>query len=147
MSEHWLERAHAALQAAGLRSGGGRELVLEELSAARCLRSAQELERTLADQGKPVSRATVYRTLETLHELALVHRVDTGSGVASFEPADPSGEHHHHTVCDRCGRVLTFADDELEAAIGRISDRLPFAVDRHDVVLRGACADCTAQPR
>jgi Fur family ferric uptake transcriptional regulator len=147
VSDHWLERAHSALRAAGLRSGGGRELVLEELAAAGCLRSAQGLERTLADQGKPVSRATVYRTLELLHELALVQRVDTGNGVASFEPVHLSGEHHHHTVCDRCGRVLTFADDELEAAIDRISDRLPFAVDRHDVVLRGACADCAAQPR
>ncbi|MDQ3607742.1 MAG: hypothetical protein M3459_02405 [Actinomycetota bacterium] len=32
--------------------------------------------------------------------------------------------------------MLTFADDELEAAIDRISDRLPFAVDR----LRDQCA-------
>ncbi len=60
MTEHWLQRAHAALQAAGLRSGGGRELVLEELAAAGCLRSARELERTLADRGRPVSRATVF---------------------------------------------------------------------------------------
>jgi len=125
----------ASQNAASLSSGRG----------GGCLRSAQELERTLADRGRPVSRATVYRTLELVHELALVHRVDKGSGVASFEPADDSGDHHHHTVCDRCGRVLTFADDELEAAIDRISDRLPFAVDRHDVVLRGACADCAGR--
>jgi len=137
-----LSVAHAALRSAGLRTGGGRELVLEELAAAGCLRSAQQLERALAERGQPVSRATVYRTLETLHELALVHRVETGEGVARFELADPTGEHHHHTLCDRCGRVLTFADDDLEEAIERVAERLPFAVDRHDVMLRGVCAEC-----
>ncbi|MDQ3607741.1 MAG: hypothetical protein M3459_02400 [Actinomycetota bacterium] len=86
MSEHWLERAHVALRAAGLRSGGGRELVLEELASAGCLRSAQELERTLADQGRPVSRRDRLPHARASPRARLVQRVDRGNGVASFEP-------------------------------------------------------------
>jgi Fur family ferric uptake transcriptional regulator len=45
-------------------------------------------------------------------------------------------------VCERCGRLEAFEDEELERAIRRLSGRLRFAVDEHDVTLRGACPRC-----
>ena len=37
--------------------------------------------------------------------LGLVRRLEMGHGTARYEAAHPSGEHHHHLVCDRCGKV------------------------------------------
>jgi Fur family transcriptional regulator, ferric uptake regulator len=71
-----------------------------------------------------------------------VRRLDAGEGVLRYEPALPSGEHHHHIVCDRCGAVTSFADDELETAIHHAAERLDHAIDGHDVVLRGECPRC-----
>ena len=51
-------------------------------------------------------------------------------------------EHHHHLVCDRCGLIMPFSDDDLERAIKRLSRRVPLEVSEHDIVLRGACAEC-----
>jgi Fur family ferric uptake transcriptional regulator len=45
-------------------------------------------------------------------------------------------------VCDSCGQIAPFEDPTLEQAIARVSRRLSFAVDDHDVVLHGACSDC-----
>ena len=59
----------------------------------------------------------------------------------SFEAAREEG-HHHHMVCDDCGRVIPFEDAELERSITRLARRVTFAVAEHDVVLHGACADC-----
>ena len=76
-----------------------------------------------------------------LTSLRLVHRLDV-DGTACFEPADPSGDHHHHAICERCGKRDAFADPELERLIDGLGARLGYAIGGHDVVLRGRCPDC-----
>jgi Fur family ferric uptake transcriptional regulator len=139
---NWREHTLATLTAAGHRRGGARNAVVELLEQQRCALSAQEIDDRLRAQGRGVGRASVYRILELLTELRLVQRIDVGQGVARYERHQPDGDHHHHLVCDRCGRVAPFEDPTLEQAIERVSRRLSFAVDDHDVVLHGACGDC-----
>ena len=79
--------------------------------------------------------ASVYRVLDSLAELRLVQRVDIGDGVARYEPAHAGGDHHHHLVCDDCGKVEPFSDDPLERALAHVAGRLGFDVAGHDVVL------------
>ena len=50
--------------------------------------------------------------------------------------------HHHHLVCDGCGAVIAFDDEPLERAVHSISKRVDFAVEGHEIVLHGLCADC-----
>ncbi len=80
--------------------------------------------------------------LDTLAEHRLVQRVDIGDGVSRYEPALPHGDHHHHLVCDDCGRVEPFSDASLERTLERVAGRLGYAMEAHDVVLHGACGDC-----
>ena len=82
--------------------------------------------------------------LDLLTEKGLLQRVDFGAGVARFEPAHSSGEHHHHLVCSDCGRVEAFEDDELERALRKVESRTGYSVAGHDVVLRGACGVCSS---
>jgi Fur family transcriptional regulator, ferric uptake regulator len=138
----WREHTLATLSEAGHRRGGARNAVVELLDRQRCALSAQEIDDLLRAQGRGVGRASVYRILELLSELRLVQRIDVGQGVARYERHQPDGDHHHHLVCDRCGRIAPFEDPALEQAIERVSRRLSFAVDDHDVVLHGACGDC-----
>ena len=86
--------------------------------------------------------ASVYRALDTLVELRLVQRVDIGDGIARFEPAREGHDHHHHLVCDDCGKVEPFTDETLERALERAAGRLGYAMEQHEVVLHGACDDC-----
>jgi Fur family transcriptional regulator, ferric uptake regulator len=144
MATTWSEHALAALRAAGYRGGGARRSVVEHVGAQTCCRSAQEIHEAIATTGGRVGIASVYRVLDSLAELRLVQRVDIGDGIARFEPALASGDHHHHLVCDDCGKVEPFADDSLEAALERVAGLLGYDVAGHDVVLRGACADCRA---
>ena len=138
----WVEHAGAALRAAGHRSGGARAAVIEVLGRQTCCLPAQAIFDELRAEGRAVGIASVYRTLELLAELGLVQRFDVGEGVARYEPALPSGEHHHHLVCDRCGDVTPFEDGPLERAIEQLSGRVDFAIDAHDVTLRGECPAC-----
>jgi Fur family ferric uptake transcriptional regulator len=138
----WSTHVRKVLASAGLRHGEARERVIGLLAGESCARSAVEIEDALRASGRPTGRASIYRVLELLLENDLVERVEVGDGVSRFEPSHPDGEHHHHLVCDHCGRLVAFDDPGLERAIGRLSDRLGLRVDHHEVVLRGSCEAC-----
>ena len=138
----WTDHAHRELSRAGHRAGGAREEVLALLARQDCLLSAQDIHDKLRRPGgKSVGLASVYRALDVLAQLKLVHRIDV-DGVACYEPADPSGDHHHHAICDRCGKKDAFTDPELERLIHGLGERLGYDVGAHDVVLHGSCPDC-----
>ena len=140
-SEPWVEHAKRELARAGHRSGGARAEVLALLARQDCVLSAQAIHDRLREADRGVGLASVYRALDVLAGLKLVHRIDV-DGTACFEPADPSGVHHHHAICNRCGKMSAFEDPTLELAIDDVGRRLGYAVDGHDIVLRGACPDC-----
>jgi Fur family ferric uptake transcriptional regulator len=134
---NWAERAKGRLNEAGFRSGAARRQVIELLEREDCALTALEIDRRLPSVG----RASVYRTLEQLEQLHLVHRVDVGGEGVAFERNDPGG-HHHHMVCERCGKLIPFSDPALERAIEGIGKRADFEITAHDVLLRGRCPDC-----
>jgi Fur family ferric uptake transcriptional regulator len=135
----WAEQAAQRLEQAGYRSGGSRRQVIELLAKERCAVTALEIDRRLDSVG----RASVYRTLEQLEKLHLVNRVQIGGDSVGFERLDPNA-HHHHLVCEQCGQISPFASEALEEAIEAVSRESDFAVDAHDVVLRGRCPRCKA---
>lgn len=138
----WSALALASLQAEGLRNGGARRSVIEHLGAQSCCRSAQEIFDGIRQYGGRVGIASVYRALDQLVELRLVQRVELGDGVARFEPSHLDGEHHHHLVCDDCGKVEPFSDPGLEQALEHAAKRLDYDMRAHEVVLHGRCGDC-----
>jgi Fur family ferric uptake transcriptional regulator len=140
-SEHALER----LSGAGYRRGGARQAVIELLDEQTCALSALDIEdRLRARAGRRVGRASIYRVVDELVSLDLLTRVEVGDGVARYEP-QRSG-HHHHLVCDDCGRLEPFEDDALERAIRGLADRVAFDVSEHDVTLHGCCEACRTTP-
>jgi Fur family ferric uptake transcriptional regulator len=131
------------LSGAGYRRGGARRAVVELLGRQDCCLSAHEIFDELRRARRPVGIASVYRALEALVDLRLVKRVDAGDGIARYEAAPADGNHHHHLVCRDCGKVEAFSDSRLERAIDRVAGGLGYSVDEHEVVLMGACADCS----
>lgn len=143
-AQSWTEQALTRLADAGYRRGGARRELLTLMGQQRCALTALEMEQALADSGRRVSRASIYRILEELEEISVVQRVEIGSGMAHFEPVRRGRGHHHHLVCDRCGRLEPFSDEGLERAIKRVSERVALDVSEHEVVLHGACQACAA---
>jgi Fur family ferric uptake transcriptional regulator len=138
----WTDHVHSVLARAGLKRGGARELVIRLLATQPCALTAVEIEDALRASGRSPGRASIYRVLELLAEHGLVERVEVGDGQARFERQDPDGDHHHHLVCDRCGRLVAFDDQGLERAIDKLSARLGMRISSHDILLRGECERC-----
>ena len=138
----WAERAATALADAGYRRGGARRAILDVLAGQDCALTVAELEDQLAARGRAVSRASVYRVMEELEQIGMVQRVEVGTGLARYEAVGVGSAHHHHLVCERCGRIEPFHDDALELAIERVSQAVPLVVTEHEIVIRGACRRC-----
>ena len=144
MESTWTETTLASIRARGHRQSAARAAVVELLGRQDCCLTAQEIFDELRASGRRVGIASVYRILEQLTRDGYVQRIDLGAGVSRYEPAHPDGEHHHHLVCDDCGRVVAFEDKRLEQALEGLSTRLGHEIAAHDVVLRGECSDCLA---
>jgi len=138
----WAEQAARALTEAGYRRGGARWAILELLDEQACALSAQEIQRALGGRRRAVSRASIYRVMEELEAIGVVQRVELGQGIVRYEAVRRGPGHHHHLVCDRCGRLEPFTDAGLERAISRLSDRVPLKVSVHEIVIHGACRVC-----
>ncbi|MEO6597984.1 MAG: Fur family transcriptional regulator [Planctomycetota bacterium] len=88
-----------------------------------------------------VSRATVYRTLLVLEQAGFVEGLDTGDGGRRFEHVI-GHEHHDHMVCEACGKIVEFRDDELERRQEAAAKRIGFRIARHSLRIYGTCRDC-----
>jgi Fur family transcriptional regulator, ferric uptake regulator len=138
----WERAARIALKESGHRAGGARGAVISLLGRQHCCLSAHEISQELHESGSDVGIASVYRALELLHGMGLVQRVEIGDGGARFEPVVPGGEHHHHAVCDRCGRVTPFEDERIEKQLEQLAGNLRHSMSGHDLVIRGECSRC-----
>ncbi len=138
----WSEQALSELRAAGYRRGLARARVIDFLDAQDCCVGAQEIHRKLVARGERIGLASVYRVLDVLTEKRLAQRVDLGDGVTRFEAVRGEVDHHHHIVCDDCGRIEPFADQRLERVLRHVEKSSGYAVAGHDIVLRGACSSC-----
>ena len=134
--ERWLAQTDTVLREAGLRAGPRRAAVTEVLARGGCLMSAQEILRRVQDEPElSASSATVYRTIDLLHDHGLVRRIDAGDG-PRYEPIDLSAEDAHHHVVFEDGSVEAFTDAELTRAMADLGERLGFDVSSYELVVR-----------
>jgi Fur family transcriptional regulator, ferric uptake regulator len=101
------ERIRELLNGSGLRSTPARAAVLERLSAQGRPLAHGEI---VTGRGAPaLDRVTVYRTLHTLQDAGLVHRVQDRRGswryCARVRLARGCPGDHVHFQCTRCGRM------------------------------------------
>jgi len=142
-TDSWAQRAQLVLAQNNHHTGAARQAMLELLNSQACALSAIEIEDALRAGERPVGRASIYRILDELERLDLVQKVQIGQTMARYEPVRSGEGHHHHLVCDSCGAVMPFSDNELENAIRKLSRRVPMRVDEHEIVLHGSCEDCS----
>lgn len=113
--------------------------VLSSLEGGEAL-SAQELHDRLRHAGSRTGLATVYRTLRMLAD----------DGVVDVLREDPvqlryrlcSVEHHHHLVCESCGRVEEIPECDVSEWASRVARRRGFRVRTHRAEILGLCGGC-----
>ena len=140
----WVGHAQRELEREGYRLSGPRSAVVETLADLGCSVTAKEIADSLHSRGQEVGVASIYRTLELLDKLRLTRRVDAAEGVARYEPVGPSGEHHHHLVCESCGLVVEAPDRTFENLRQRLRNDFDFELEPRHFAFPGRCKACPA---
>jgi Fur family ferric uptake transcriptional regulator len=118
-----------------------RDLVAEIVFLSEDHLSVDEIERRIRVRGERVGTATVYRTLDVLVQSGLVRAHDFGQGFKRYEPM-PAPSVHEHLICERCGNVNEFRNEQLERMLHLIADERNFHHRRHRVEVYGLCPAC-----
>lgn len=120
-----------------------RAALAELLDATPDFRSAQQLHQMLAESGRPVGLATVYRTLQAMAEAGDVDVLRIEDGEALYRRC--AHGHHHHLVCRECGTAVELTGDVVERWATRIAQEHDFVEVEHTAELVGTCRDCAAR--
>ena len=143
MSQHELV---FALRDRGYRVTSQRRALLDALWQLDGHFTADAVQAALRQQGQRVDLSTIYRTLELLTDLGLLHMLH-GTSPAEYERVHDQS--HHHLICESCGVVRDVQlDPRLERTLDKSFDEVAtsegFTVGHHTIDVYGTCADCSA---
>jgi Fur family ferric uptake transcriptional regulator len=126
----------------GLKSTAQRDDIARVFFSQGGHHSVEELYAAVKRVNPRVGYATVYRTLKLLKECGLAAERRFDDGQARYEPSEEQELHHDHIICERCGKIVEFNSQDLEAQQLRIARFLGFVLSRHRLELYGICAPC-----
>jgi len=127
------------LRKAGLKVTLPRIKILELLESATDHHlSAEDIYKTLLEQGEDVGLATVYRVLTQFEAAGIIERHHFENNHSVFEIM--TEDHHDHIVCQNCGQVREFTNDVIEAEQHRVAKDLDFELTGHSLNLYGYCS-------
>ena len=131
-----------ALAPAGRRLTQPRRQVAALIDAREGRFTAADLAADVRAGDLGVGRATIFRTLDLFAELGLVERLELPSGDHAYVRCDPA--HHHHVMCEVCGRTEEVDDCGITAVAKEIARRTGYRIEAHRLELFGVCPDCAA---
>ena len=128
---------------------GPREAIMKLLSQTSKHMSAKEIYASLHKYYPGIGLTTVYRTLDLLARIGLIHKFSIGDGHNRYEfIPDDNSKHHHHLICNHCGKIINYSEfvDEELALVKKTEDRpakkYNFIIEDHNIEFLGICEDC-----
>lgn len=142
-----LERFQEFLQSRGKRVTQQRRIIVEQVSSAHDHFDADDLIAQLqrGDEGRKVSRPTVYRTLTELVDAGLLRKM-TLNGRAVYEH-DYGYPQHDHLHCVKCGKLIEFSSEAVKQIRDAVSREHQFRVTGHRLIISGVCRECSRPKR
>ena len=126
------------LKKAGLKATLPRIKILNlfESSDQRHL-SAEDIYKQFVSEDMDVGLATIYRVLTQFEQAGILVRHHFESGKAVYEL--DHGEHHDHIVCNQCGHVEEFYDEEIEKRQLKVARSRNFKILGHSLQIYADC--------
>jgi Fur family ferric uptake transcriptional regulator len=135
------ERLATELRSAGFRVTPQRTVILETIAHQGDHLSANEVHLEASKRLPGLNIATIYRTLESLHQIGMIDLLSFGSTPMRFSIRDPL-KPHGHLVCGRCKRILEVDTDFIARVAREVEQEIGFSIDIDHLALTGVCKDC-----
>jgi len=144
LSKEWRQKAEARCAERGARLTPARLAAFAALVSSNQPLTAYELVAKLEQrEKKKIAPLTVYRHLDFLMSVGLVHRVES---IQSYLPCCLA-EHIHdsqYLLCSTCGHVDELGSKALVRALEKVATEHGFQAATAMVEVTGQCASCAA---
>lgn len=107
--------------------------------------TAEKILLDLKKENENVSQATVYRILSDLSNEGLVRKyISADNKCSCYQYVDSVHKcsMHYHLICDKCGEITHFENEEMEKMKKDILKNEQFDLNLQKVVLYGKCKKC-----
>ena len=141
----WRELAENRCKEANARLTPARWAVYAELVASDRPLSAYELiAREEAKQGRKIAPLTVYRHLDFLMDVGLVHKIES---THKYVPCGHPDHRHEsqYLLCSECGRADELESVTLNEVLNDMALERGFQRSKSVVEVTGLCGDCVQQ--
>ena len=131
-----------------LRLTRERQILIEEVFAEHSHFDAEQLIDRLGcrDDGRRVSRATIYRTLALLEEAGLIRKVARQDERDVYEHRY-GYPRHDHLICRQCGSLTEFAEPRIGELLEEIAAARGFRMSGYRLEVDGLCDACAGPPK
>lgn len=138
-----LKTARDLCSSQGARLTPIRQRVLELVWQSHKPVGAYDLLPKLAAEGFNSAPPTVYRALDFLLELGLVHRINS---LNAFVGCSHPGDHHPSCffVCNLCGEAQELQASQVQVVAKQVEEMLGVVVQQQTTELMGLCPRCQA---
>ena len=123
----------------GLKNSRQREIIAQVFFDSTEHIKVEELLQKVREVDSKVSQATVYRTMKLLADCNLAESRQFQDGQTRYEVSDDDGQHHDHLICTKCGKIVEFVDERIEALQEEVAVSYGFKVSDHKMELYGVC--------
>jgi Fur family ferric uptake transcriptional regulator len=132
-----------ALRKQGYRLTRQRMLILDVLRDSNQHMTADQIYAEVSRHHPELNLATVYRTLQWLHNVGLLRKIDVGKDRLEYEYATDAG--HHHLICKTCGTETQIDNHVIETLQAHILEHYGFEADPDHVAIFGRCTRCRTE--
>jgi|TARA_B110000263_G_C15202692_1_gene461371 Fur family ferric uptake transcriptional regulator len=126
----YMENFLLALKEESLKATTQRVAIFEEVIYGEKHRECEQICNSLKSSKVNVSRATVYRTLDTLIKHQFIRKMDIGDGRIRYE-SKIGHPHHDHMICVETGKIIEFTSDEIEKIQDDIAKEHGYKIIKH----------------
>ena len=135
------EKFSRFLSERGLRLTAERRRLLRILIESGRQIDADTLVSESRNHGAPISRATVYRTLELMVKCGLVRHAGTTEKPGGYEIVADSAP-TVRLVCLGCGQMIEVSSNDIREERDRLSEKFGFQPQHHHLEVFGRCQNC-----
>lgn len=126
----------------GYKLTGQRKIIIEAFDKCPAHYTAQEIYEKVKTRNANINFSTVYRNLELLCKLGIIHKLNISSGISHFE-LKHSDHHHHHVICLKCGDMQSIDLCPYGELKNSELDCLGFVPVEHKFEIYGYCRECS----
>ncbi|HEX6986317.1 MAG TPA: transcriptional repressor [Planctomycetaceae bacterium] len=137
-----IEKFREYLATRGQRLTTERQIIVEEIFADHEHFDVDQIVGRLSQRndGRRVSRSTVYRTISALEDAGLLRKVARTNDRDVYEH-DYGYPQHDHLICRKTGKLIEFQSPELDEILRKVAAEHGFRIEGHRLEVYGLSAE------